>query len=336
MSLIGSNDLEVFSICPRSTHAAPAEYLRRVADAARWSEDAGCRGVLVHSDNGLVDPWLVSRVILQNTETLSPLVAVQPIYMHPYSAAKMVSSLAFLHGRRLYLNFLADGFEQEFAALDDQTPPDKRYARTTEYALIMKGLLEGQGPLTFDGLYYTVTNLRLTPPVPPELFPGLVISGSSPAGMEAARAIGATAIRYSEPHGEEERAAAAIGEEIRVGIRVGIIAREETEEAWRIACDRFPDDHKRQIAHGLAMNSDSHWLSQTETGDAEDDLYRLHPLENNQTFCPYLVGSYSRVGAELGRYFHAGFRVVVLDIPPSREELDHVGAILEKARSGIA
>ena len=43
-------------------------------------------------------------MIIGATGTLCPLVAIQPLAMHPYSVAKMVTSLAFLHGRRVYLN----------------------------------------------------------------------------------------------------------------------------------------------------------------------------------------------------------------------------------------
>jgi len=44
-----------------------------------------------------------------------PLVAVQPVYMHPYSVAKMVSTLAFLHQRRVFLNMVAGGFKNDLA-----------------------------------------------------------------------------------------------------------------------------------------------------------------------------------------------------------------------------
>src|SRR2546430_4749483 len=36
---------------------------------SRWSEDAGCRGILVYTDNRLVDPWLVAQLIVENTRT---------------------------------------------------------------------------------------------------------------------------------------------------------------------------------------------------------------------------------------------------------------------------
>src|SRR5260370_26541236 len=94
-----TRSIKIFSTCPESRGVEQAVYPQRIADAARWSEAAGCEGILVYADNGIVDPWLVSQLIIEATERLSPLVAVQSVYMHPYSAAKMVSSLAYLYGR---------------------------------------------------------------------------------------------------------------------------------------------------------------------------------------------------------------------------------------------
>src|SRR5213593_4509844 len=105
--------IEVFSTCPPSSGSDAGSYLRDVVRVARWSETAGCRGILVYSDNSLVDPWLVSQVIIESTSSLCPLVAVQPVYMHPYAVAKMVSTLGRLHGRRIYLNMVAGGFKND-------------------------------------------------------------------------------------------------------------------------------------------------------------------------------------------------------------------------------
>jgi alkanesulfonate monooxygenase len=44
----------------------------------------GCEGILVYADNRLVDPWLTAQLIIEVTERLSPLVAVQSAYMPPY------------------------------------------------------------------------------------------------------------------------------------------------------------------------------------------------------------------------------------------------------------
>jgi alkanesulfonate monooxygenase len=329
----GDSRITIFSTCPQSKDVDQAAYLDRVADVSRWSEEAGYQGILVYADNGIVDPWLVSQIVLQSTERLSPLVAIQPVYMHPYAAAKMVTSLAFLHGRRVFLNMLAGGFKNDLIALGDETPHDDRYARTVEYTTIMTRLMKGDKPVTFQGKYYGVTNLRLTPPLSPELFPGLLISGSSDAGLAAARELGATAVKYPKPPGEEVD---QHGDVIDSGVRVGIIARADSDEAWRVARERFPEDRKGQITHKLAMKvSDSTWheqLSQLGKDPVSDDNpYWLGPFENYKTFCPYLVGSYDRVAAELTRYVGLGFATFILDIPASREELEHTAVTFERA-----
>jgi alkanesulfonate monooxygenase len=316
--------IELFSTCPPSTDHPRRQYLKRVAEAARWSDEAGHRGMLVYSDNRLVDPWLLAQLILQSTTSLCPLVAVQPAYMHPYTAAKMVASLAFLHERRIYLNMVAGGFTRDLTALGHGTTHDERYDRLVEFTQIVRELLRGEH-VTFNGRYYRVTDLRLTPRIPEELFPGITVSGSSDAGLAAARAIGATAIKYPKPPGEEVNNTNGL---IASGIRVGIIARATGDDAWRVALERFPEDRKGQITHVLAMSvSDSHWHKQlSELGGepvSEANPYWLGPFENYKTFCPYLVGSYERVGAELARYIRLGFTTFILDIPPSREELHH-------------
>jgi len=71
----------------------------------------------------------VSQVIIQATSRLCPLVAVQPIYLHPYAVATLVASLGHLYRRRVYLNMVAGGFVNDLTALDDPTPHD---AATTD------------------------------------------------------------------------------------------------------------------------------------------------------------------------------------------------------------
>ena len=317
---------------------AQGEYLQRVEAVASWSEEAGCTGVLVFTDNGLLDPWVVSHAILRRTSSLCPLVAVQPAYMHPYAAAKMVATFAYLYGRRIFLNMVAGGFRNDLLALADQTPHDERYERLVEYVEVMMGLLTTEGPLTFEGRYYQVKNLRLVPAMPRDLLPGLMVSGSSPAGLAAARAIGAIAVKYPRPPEEEQETADLLG---RSGVRVGIIARPDAEDAWRVAHARFPLDRKGQITHQLAMKvSDSNWHHQLSTRRAEDgnhvNPYWLGPFQNYRTFCPYLVGSYERVAQEVAGYVRAGFSTFIVDIPPSREELDHTNEVFARAQQADA
>ncbi len=329
--------MRVFSTTPQSKDVPGPEYAERVAQVARWSEEAGCEGILVYSDNGLVDPWLVSQLVIQSTDRVAPLVAIQPVYMHPYTAAKMVTSFAFLHERRIWLNMLVGGFKNDLIALGDETPHDERYARTTEYTQIMLGLLRGE-TVTLEGRYCRVSNLKLSPPLPPELFPGVLMSGSSPAGLAAAHTLGATPVRYPKPPGEEESP-----QDSDFGVRVGVIARDDADEAWRVALERFPENRGGQITHKMAMKvSDSHWHKQLsarvedEPQDDERHPYWLGPFQNYKTFCPYLVGTHERVAEEVSGYLALGAGTFILDIPPSREELEHTGRVFSLARDASA
>jgi alkanesulfonate monooxygenase len=323
--------IEVFSTCPPSSGFSREEYLDRVTQVAQWSDAAGCKGILVYSDNSLLDAWLLSQIIIQRTKSLCPLVAVQPVYMHPYAVAKHITSLAHLYGRQVYLNMVAGGFKNDLEALNDQTPHDQRYARLIEYTTIIMRLLTSQAPVDFQGEFHTVSKLKLTPPLPADLVPGVFVSGSSDAGLAAARTLGATAIKYPKPAAEEDPAADNL---TNPGIRVGIIAREDASEAWRIARERFPEDRKGQLTRNLASKvSDSVWhkeLSEREDS-GESSPYWLVPFHNYKTMCPYLVGSYDQVADELARYFNAGYRTVILDIPPDAEELTHTFAAFNRA-----
>ncbi len=324
--------VDVFSTAPQSADIEPGAYADRCAEVARWSEEAGCTGILIYTDNRLIDPWLVAQIVIQNTERLCPLVATQPVYMHPYSAAKMIASLGYLYHRRIFLNMVAGGFRNDLLALGDPTPHDERYDRLREYTTIVQELLASEGPVSFSGRHYRVRNLRLQPPLPRELLPGLLMSGSSEAGQATARALGAVAVEYPKPPGEYE----GLGNRERAGIRIGLVVDDAEEDAWKAAWERFPPDRKGQIAHKLAMKvSDSHWHRQlSDLGRAASEgrsPYWLWPFENYKTFCPYLVGSYERVAEEVARYIRSGFTTFILDIPAQRRDLQAAGRVFRLA-----
>lgn len=326
--------IDVFSTCPAFGGEASGKYLAHVIEVARWSDEAGCRGILVYSDNSQLDPWLVAQIIVEHTSALCPLVAIQPIYMHPYSVAKMVASIGELYGRRVYLNMVAGGFKNDLLALNDTTPHDERYARLLEYTTIIKQLLTGDA-VSFSGAYYHVDKLKLTPAVSPELFPGIFVSGSSEAGLGAAQTLGATAVKY--PKAADEEAVPPLG--IPFGIRVGIIASGDEAEAWAEAHARFPEDRRGQLTRQLATKtSDSSWHKQLADLGAQTagSPYWLVPFENYKTMCPYLVGSYDRVAAEIGRYMSLGYRTFILDIPAAEQDLIHIRRVFAHALAGAA
>jgi alkanesulfonate monooxygenase len=290
--------------------------------------------MLIYTDNSIVDPWLVAQFVLQATRELSPLVAVQPVYMLPYTAAKMVTSLGSLHGRQIWLNMLAGGFRNDLIALGDETAHDDRYARTAEYALLMRRLLESDQPVTFAGRFYNVKGVRLAPTLPEDLQPGWLISGSSPAGRAAAVEMGAIAVEYPRPPDTIRD-----GDHVPAGrgIRVGIIARDDADAAWDIAHARFPDDRRGRLSHALAMKtSDSTWhrtLSElARERPADGSPYWLWPFEQHKTFCPYLVGDFATVAKEITRYLELGYTSFILDIPVDADDLETAAIVFRMAQ----
>jgi alkanesulfonate monooxygenase len=227
---------------------------------------------------------------------------------------------------------VAGGFKNDLEALGDRTPHDRRYERLVEYTSIIRQLLSGQKPVTLAGEYHQIDKLRLSPPLPPELFPGLFVSGSSEAGRAAARSLEAVAIEYPKP--AQDAPELSNGGGGARGIRVGMITLRREDEAWEKARARFPEDRKGQLAHQLAMKvSDSVWhgqLSGTEQS-GEGSPYWLVPFQNYKTMCPYLVGSHERVGAELARYLSSGCRTFILDVPREPDDLEQTEAAFERA-----
>jgi alkanesulfonate monooxygenase len=324
---------EVFSACPASLGDDGRAYFNVVASVARWSEIHGCRGILVYSDNRLADPWLVSQIIVQQTRALSPLIAAQPVYMHPYALAKQVATFAYLHRRQLHLNWVAGGFKNDLESLADPTPHDRRYDRLVEYASLVRKLTAGE-TVTFHGEFYRVKGLALSPRVVSQLGPAYMVSGSSEAGRAAALALGARSITCALPRGEDPGTCSGSG--LEAGMRVGILARETREEAWRLALERFPPDRAGALTRAVARRvSDSEWHARlcqlAEEHAAVADPYWLVPFENYKTMCPYLVGDHEEVAGEVARYVSEGFRTFIMDEPACEDDLAHAAAVFRLA-----
>ncbi|WP_320203653.1 LLM class flavin-dependent oxidoreductase [Agrobacterium rosae] len=329
--------IPIYTTCPPSSAFQGKDYLAHVGEVARWSEQQGATGMLIYTDNSLVDPWCVAQAALTETDRLLPLIAVQPIYAPPFSVAKRIASLAHLYGRAIALNMVAGGFVKDLATLGDKTAHDDRYERLLEYTQLIKALLLNE-TVTFEGRYFTLSDTRLLPQMPSELLPKIFVSGSSSAGANVAASLEAIAVNYP-PAPDAITAAAAPGS----FARVGIIAADTDAEAWARAHHRFPPSRRGEMTHRMATAvSDSVW-HKTLSAIAENQptpvgAYWLHPLKTYRTFCPYLVGSHQTVGATLAQYRAAGFDGFILDVPQTEDDLVHAMEAfrLSDRRSAIA
>ncbi|MGD9918250.1 MAG: LLM class flavin-dependent oxidoreductase [Paenirhodobacter sp.] len=323
--------MKIFTTAPPSVRFQPRAYLDKIAQIARWHEDAGIEGMLIYTDNSLIDPWTVAQAAIERTSRFVPLIATQPVYMHPLAAARKISSLGFLYGRRVALNMVAGGFSRDLAQLGDKTEHDRRYDRLIEYSTILLSLLRGE-TITLEGLYYQVERLQLQPAGDPVLMPDLYLSGASEACKTAAASLGATRLSYTKPL---DQLAPVQGQSGPVGLRLGVIARPDRDSAWEVARARFPADRRGQLAHRMARgSSDSIWHRDiSEVAETLDEggagPYWLFPLKNYKTFCPYLVGSYGEVAEYIRGYARLGFETLILDEPTDHADLAHTMQALD-------
>jgi alkanesulfonate monooxygenase len=305
----------------------------RTRDIAKWSEECGFRGMLLYTDNRTLDAWVLGQHVLFGTTRLSPLIAVQPVYMHPFATAQKILALTCLYGRTVDLNLVAGGFGLDLAGLNDRAEHDDRYERLAEYGLIVMKLLTGEN-VTFKGRFYSLNGVKLNSSVPVDLRPHLTVAGSSPAGRKCATVLGATPIEYPEPLDVtslscERSMGLTIVDNCNKGIRIGILARETTQSAWDRAKKWLPDvsTDKSRLTSAVSV-TDSSWLrrlSDVALSVRTDppDVYWLRPFEMGVSFCPYLVGSYGDVARYLCAYVNTGVRVIILDTPREKEELEH-------------
>lgn len=312
--------VEVYTTAPASVLADGSTFRRRLADVTRWTDAAGCAGLLVYSDNTLVDPWLVAQLILERAERAVPLVAVQPVYVSPYAAARMAATLTFLHGRPVHLNLVTGGSRQHLEALGDTgVPHDDRYARLTEYATIVRRLLDSPRPVTFTGTHYRLRAATVPHRPPAASMPRLVLSGSSDSSVRCAEDLGILRFAYPKPVTGYDT-----GGLKGSGVRLGIIARADPAAAWRVAHERFPGDPMGERRHrAVSRLSDSHWHAELSGQEEQPGPYWLHPFRTYRTFCPYLVGDYDEVGAYLSAYTALGVESFILDVPADEDDLHH-------------
>lgn len=328
-------EIDLFTTTPQSVEYDRQVFLKELKRISKQTEKYGFKGILVYSDNRLADPWMITGIILAETTHIIPMIALQPMYMHPYTAAKMIASIGLIYERKIALNLVAGGFINDLSAIGDHTLHDNRYERLAEYAEIIQLLLSSVKPVSYKGEFYEIKNLTLQPVLSEHLQPDLYLSGSSIMARKTALRLGAKLIEYPEPTAGFEKLGRTNGNGVS-GIRIGILARHTHEKAWKDARERFPKIRSGELSHMLAKKtSDSEWhkvLSDQNDFDLNDkSVYWLGPFKHYHTFCPYLVGDYEEVARELSAYLQIGCKTCILDIPVSEVDLQSALRVFDQA-----
>jgi alkanesulfonate monooxygenase len=317
------------------TRAATLDYLTEVARAA---ESAGFEAVLTPVGSGCPDPWIVCSAVAARTERLRLLVAFRAGFALPTLLAQQAEAFQLISGGRLALNTVTGGDGAEQRAYGDFLAHDERYARTAECIEVLRLAWRGE-PFSYDGAYYRVADGGLRSPLTP--VPPVYFGGASTIAESVAARLADTYLLWGEPPDAVAERIARIrdraadhGRVLRVGIRLHVIARDTTADAWAEA-DRLlagMDDARIAAAQARFARMDSVGqarMTALHTGQAT----RLEVAPNlwagiglvREGAGTALVGSYTEVAERIDEYASLGVDEFILSAWPHLEEAQRIG-----------
>ncbi|MEZ0231795.1 MAG: LLM class flavin-dependent oxidoreductase [Methylophilaceae bacterium] len=315
-----------------------------IAEVARAAEISGFHGGLIPSFPMTDEPWAISSFLARETKTFRFMIAFQPGFLNPVVAARMTASLQRATGGRALYNVITGGGGPAQLWWGDVAPHDDRYARTTEFLDVLRGLWKG-GSFSHHGKFYHIEDGGLPEQLLGQEFPEIYFSGSSDAALASASKHAEYYLSWLEPFEQlrekfdrVKEHTDALGRKIKCAVRVDIIARRTEEEAWREVRRGFENLDAAAIERYkqfTGISGDSVGANrQRGTAPKGFDDYRnfiIHPniwsglslLRGGQT--QGIVGSYEQVAERLDDLVKLGADAFILASTPHLEEAYRVG-----------
>ncbi len=220
------------------TRRTDHDYLKQIAQAV---DQLGFEGVLLPTGNSCEDAWVVASTLVPVTRRLKFLVAVRPGVMSPTLSARMAATLDRFSNGRVLVNVVTGGDPEEARGDGVFLSHDQRYEVTDEFLTIWREVMTGEST-TFEGKYLHVEGAKLIYPALQEPYPALYLGGSSGAALDIAAKHIDVYLTWGEPPAlvaekiaNARKHAAAAGRTLRFGIRLHVIVRETSDEAWDAA-----------------------------------------------------------------------------------------------------
>ncbi|MDR1228683.1 MAG: FMNH2-dependent alkanesulfonate monooxygenase [Azoarcus sp.] len=312
--------------------APSVEYLRQIATTG---ENLGYDGLLIPTGSSCLDPWIVASSLIPVTQRIKLLVALRTSQGAPVDIARRTAALdRALHGR-LLLNVVPGGDTAELEADGIFLDHDARYAHADEFLTIWKKLLQGE-TVNFDGQYLKVKNSRNYYPPVQRPYPPIFFGGSSTAAHElAAKHVdayltwGEPPAKIAEKIADVRKRAAKYGRTVKFGVRLQVIVRETTEEAWADAhrlISRLTEDDIRRAQQSFARMDSIGQKRITQLHGGKRDKLEISPnlwagigLVRGGAGTA-LVGDATTVAERLQEYVDLGIDRFVLSGYPHLEE----------------
>lgn len=242
--------------------ALTADYLRQLAGAI---DQLGYAGALLPTGKSCEDAWITAASLIAVTKRMKFLVAIRPGISSPGMAARMAATFDRLSGGRLLVNVVTGGDPTELAGDGLHLNKQERYELTDEFLTVWRRVMQ-QERVDFEGQHLTVTGAKLLFPPVQDPYPPLYFGGSSAIAKEIAAKHVDLYLTWGEPPdqvaekiAEVRQLAEAQGRTVRFGIRLHVIVRETTAQAWEAANDliRYLDDDTIAAAQKALSNADS-------------------------------------------------------------------------------
>jgi len=151
-------------------------FVDHLADIARAAEISGFYGGLLPSFPNTDDPWTVAPALARETKTFRFMIAFQPGFVGPAHAARLSASLQRASGGRLVYNIITGGGGPAQLWWGDRVAHDDRYARTSEFLEVLKGIWSDK-PFTYSGRFYQIEEGSLGAPLSKQPLPEIYFSG---------------------------------------------------------------------------------------------------------------------------------------------------------------
>ncbi len=307
--------------------------LAYLGQVARSAEQLGFEAALTPTGIWCEDAWLVTAMLTEVTERLKFLVAFRPGLISPTMAAQMAATFQRHSQGRLLLNVVTGGEASEQKAYGDFLDKAQRYARCGEFLDIVTRLWDGE-TVTYEGAHLRVEGARLArlPDPRPELYFG---GSSAAAGPVAARHTNVY-LTWGEPPAAVDAKlrwmdglAREAGRTVRYGIRLHVITRDTSHEAWLQAnrlIEGIDEAMIRTVQEELA-HSESEGLRRMRElhGGSRDNLEVSPNLWAGIGLLragagTALVGSHAEVADRIEEYARLGLSEFILSGYPHLEE----------------
>jgi alkanesulfonate monooxygenase len=320
--------------------AITPDYLQQLAGAI---DSLGFAGALLPTGRSCEDAWVAAASLIHATKRMKFLVAIRPGLSSPGMAARMAATFDRLSQGRLLINIVTGGDPVELAGDGLHLDHDARYELTDEFLSIWRGIMAGE-VVDYEGDYLKVKGGKVLFPPVQAPYPPLYFGGSSAAAKQIAAKHVDLYLTWGEPPNqvaekiaEVRKLAAAEGRTLRFGIRLHVIVRETTEEAWEAADQliKHLDDETIAAAQAALSRTDSEGqrrMMQLHNGERESleispNLWAGVGLVRGGAGTA-LVGDPDTVAARMLEYADLGIDTFIMSGYPHLEEAYRVAELL--------